>query len=96
MVTSKFIPSGSESTSIVQRIPLSLNSVRAARELRAGMSRETVGSEFGISLRKMEKIASAYGSVPDAVLMGIERLLNDREKLRRLISNLLHQNDLLP
>ena len=80
----------------MQRIRLDVNSIRIARVLRAGVNRATISSEFGISLRNIEKIQSVYGSVSDSLLVGIERVLSDREKLRRLISNLLHRIELLP
>jgi hypothetical protein len=80
----------------MQRIRLDLNSIRAARVLRAGVNQEVVSNEFGISLRNIEKIQSVYGSVSDSLLVGIERVLSDREKLRQLISNLLHRTELLP
>jgi hypothetical protein len=80
----------------MQRIPLNLNSVRAARELRAGANPKNIGNTLGMSLRTMERIETAYEPVPDALLAGIERLLNDREKLRRLVSTLMHRYELLP
>lgn len=79
-----------------QKIPLNLNSVRAVREIRAGRNPRKVSGELGISLRNIDKIESVYGNVPDNLLAGIERLLNDREKLRRLISNLMHRSEFLP
>jgi len=79
-----------------QKLPLNLNSVRAVREIRAGRNPLKVSGELGISLRNIDKIESAYGNVPDSLLAGIERLLTDREKLRRLISNLMHRSEFLP
>jgi hypothetical protein len=80
----------------MQKILLNLNSVRAAREIRAGRNPRKVGGELGISLRNIDRIESVYGGIPDNLLAGIERLLNDREKLRRLISNLMHRSEFLP
>jgi hypothetical protein len=80
----------------MQKILLNLNSIRAAREIRAGRSPRKVSGELGISLRNIDRIESVYGSIPDNLLAGIERLLNDREKLRRPISNLMHRNEFLP
>ena len=80
----------------MHKILLNLNSVRAARELRAGANRRKISGDYGISPANIERIESVYGSVPDNLLAGIERLLNDREKLRRLISNLMHRSELLP
>jgi hypothetical protein len=78
------------------KLLLNLNSVRAARELRAGANRSKVSGEHGISLRDIDRIESEYGSVPDHLLASIERLLADRERLRRLISNLMHRSEFLP
>ena len=75
---------------------LNLNSIQAARELRAGADHERVCGTYGISPRNIERIASTYGAVPDQLLDGIERLIADRERLRRLISNLMHRSELLP
>jgi len=80
----------------MQKLLLSLNSIRAVREIRAGASRRQVCGNLGISPRNIDRIESAYGNVPDTLLAGIERLLSDREKLRRLISNLMHRSELLP
>jgi hypothetical protein len=81
---------------IMQKILLNINSIRAARELRAGASPRKISGDYGISAANIERIESAYGNVPDHLLAGIERLLNDREKLRRLISNLMHRSEFLP
>jgi hypothetical protein len=75
---------------------LNLNSIRAARDLRAGATPRKISGEYGISLANIERIETVYGNVPDNLLAGIERLLNDREKLRRLISNLMHRSEFLP
>lgn len=76
----------------MQRIPMRLNHVRAARELRAGASPDVVGSEFGISRRDMGRIESQYACVPDSLLASIERLLNERDQLRHIISSLMPGN----
>jgi hypothetical protein len=80
----------------MHKILLSLNSVRAVREIRAGASRRKVCGDLGISERNIGRIESAYDNVSDNLLAGIERLLADREKLRRLISNLMHRSEFLP
>lgn len=79
----------------MQKILLNLNSIRAVREIRAGANRRKVSGDLGISLANIDRLESLYGSVPDNLLAGIERLLNDREKLRRLISSLMHRNEFL-
>jgi len=80
----------------MRKLLLSLNSIRALRELRAGANRSKVSDDLGISLRNIDRIESAYDSVPDQLLAGIERLLADRERLRRLVSSLMHRGELLP
>jgi len=74
----------------MQRIPLDLTSVRAARDMRAGKSRDAVQRELGISVITMANIEAVFGDLSDALLAGIERVLNDRERLRKLISDLMH------
>lgn len=78
----------------MRKLLLSLNSVRAVRELRAGASRRRISDEFGISPRNIDRIEAAYDRVSDQLLAGIERLLADRERLRRLVSNLMHRESL--
>ena len=80
--------------SSMRKILLNLNSVRAARDLRSGANPRQIAAEYGISAANMDRIESVYANVPDQLLAGIERLLSDREKLRRLISNLMHRNEL--
>jgi hypothetical protein len=55
---------------------LNLNSIRAARDLRAGATPRKISGEYGISLANIERIETVYGNVPDNLLAGIERLLN--------------------
>jgi hypothetical protein len=80
----------------MRRIALKLNGVRAARKLRSGASRETVSDDFSISSRNIEKIELLYRDIPDALLAAIERVLDDKEKLRRLVSSLLRRDDFEP
>jgi hypothetical protein len=80
----------------MQKLMLNLNSIRAVREIRAGANPRKVGGDLGISLRNIDRIESVYGGIPDNLLAGIERLLSEREKLRRLISNLMHRKEFLP
>jgi len=80
----------------MQKLMLNLNSIRAMREIRAGANPRKVGGELGISSRDIDRIESVYRGIPDNLLAGIERLLSEREKLRRLISNLMHRSELLP
>jgi len=75
------------------RIALHLNSVRAVRRIRAGAPRARVSSDFGLSAGSIERIESSLRDIPDAVLAAIERVLDDKEKLRSLISTLIRHND---
>lgn len=80
----------------MKNLLLNLNSIRAVREIRAGRNPLQVCGNLGISLRNIDRIESLYGAVPDHLLAGIERLLNEREKLRRLVSSLMHRSEFLP
>jgi hypothetical protein len=80
----------------MQKLMLNLNSIRAVREIRAGANPRKVGGDLGISSRNIDRIESVYSGIPDNLLAGIERLLSEREKLRRLISNLMHRSEFLP
>jgi len=80
----------------MQKLLLNINSIRAVRQIRAGENPRKISGELGISLRNIDRIESVYGDVSDNLLAGIERLLNEREKLRRLISNLMHRSEFLP
>jgi hypothetical protein len=68
------------------KIPLDLQTLGAAKKMREGVDRASLTAEFGMSTQGLEHIASTYDGVPDALLAAIERLLKDRDKLRRLIS----------
>jgi len=72
----------------MRRFSLRLNHVQAARELRAGEAPASVGGKLGISKQNMNKICRLYASVPDPLLASIERLLNERDQLRHIISKL--------
>ena len=80
----------------MQKLMLNLNSIRAVREIRAGANPRKVGGDLGISSRNIDRIESVYSGIPDNLLAGIERLLSEREKLRRLVSNLMHRSEFLP
>jgi len=71
------------------RAPLDLNCIRAIRSLRAGKAPEAVRRDLGLSTTNLASIQSTYSTVPDGLLARIERVLNDRERLKRLISDLL-------
>ena len=72
-----------------QRTSIDLDTISIVRSLRAGQSRNALHNKMGVSLSTIEKLESAYQSVPDGLLSSIERLLRDRERLRRLISDLM-------
>jgi hypothetical protein len=71
------------------RKPLDLQSIRAAKQWRSGTGRDEVRSEFGFDERIMDRIEMAYADAPPDLLRIIERLLDDRRKLRKIISTLL-------
>ena len=71
------------------RAPLDLSTIRAARSLRAGKTPDVVRRELGLSVAKITNVQSIYSTVPDGLLARIERVLTDRERLKRLISDLL-------
>ncbi len=71
------------------KLPLDLRSLSAARKIRNGADRADLAIEFGMSIQSLEDITSTYDGVPDSLLTAIERLLKDRDKLRRLISRSL-------
>lgn len=71
------------------RAPLDLNCIHAVRRLRAGTPPDAVQRELGLSQANLMNIQATYANVSDGLLTRIERVLNDRERLRRLISDLL-------
>jgi hypothetical protein len=68
---------------------LDLRSLSAVRKIRGGADRANLAVEFGLSIQSLEEIASSYDGVPDSLLAALERLLQERGKLRRLVSRLL-------
>ena len=79
----------------MRKLLLNLDSIRAVRELRAGANPRQVGGHLGISRRNIDRIESLRRR-SHHLLAGIERLLNEREKLRRLVSTLMHRSEFLP
>ena len=73
----------------MQRIPFNLRSIRVARNLRAGAEHEAIRRTFGMSRCNVQRVEAAYRDIPDALLARIENLMNDRERLRHVISTLL-------
>ena len=65
----------------------------AAKELRKGVDRGEVRSEFGFNECILERIEMAYADASPDLLRIIERLLDDRQKLRKIISALLQDPD---
>jgi hypothetical protein len=71
------------------KLHLDLRSLSAVRKIRDGADRANLAIEFGLSMQTLEDITYSYDGVSDSLLAAIERLLMDRDKLRRLISRSL-------
>lgn len=72
------------------KTPLDLSSIRAVRRIRDGLDSDAVCRDLGISQTRLKHISAAYESVPDDLLSAMERVLTDRERLRRLVNELMH------
>lgn len=73
----------------MERVPFSLQCVRAARLLKSGASREL--ADVGLKPAQLARIESTYAHVPDSLLARVERLLLEREQLKEMISTLLQR-----
>jgi hypothetical protein len=78
------------------KTPLDLPSIRAVRRIREGLDGDAVCRDLGISPARLRHISAAYESVPDDLLSAMERVLTDRERLRRLVDELMHAGVDLP
>jgi len=67
---------------------LDLLSLSVARKIRTGADRESLARELGLTQQNVRDISAAYEGVPNSMLVAIERLLKDRDRLRWLISRL--------
>jgi hypothetical protein len=74
---------------MVAKLHLDLRSLSAVRKIRDGADPADLAIEFGLSMQSLEDITFSYDGVSDSLLVAIERLLKDRDKLRRLISRSL-------
>jgi hypothetical protein len=68
---------------------ISLSQIRALRSIRAGSSLNEVCRLAGMQKNTLREIELAYQNVSDQILGDIERVLREREKLRRLVADLL-------
>ena len=68
---------------------ISLSQIRALRSVRAGSSYKEVCRLAGIQKNTLREIELVYQNVSDQILGDIERVLREREKLRRLVADLL-------
>jgi len=70
---------------------ISLEETRALRSLRSGASLDAVSRRWGMQREALGKLNDTYRNVPDEVLEHLEFVLSDREKLRRLVADLVPQ-----
>ena len=70
---------------------ISLQETRALRSLRSGASLEAASRRWGVQREALGKLDDSYRNVPDELLENLEFVLSDREKLRRLIADLVPQ-----
>jgi len=70
---------------------ISLEETRALRSLRSGASLDAVSRRWGVQREALGELDDTYRNVPDEVLEHLEFVLSDREKLRRLIADLVPQ-----
>lgn len=70
---------------------ISLVETRALRSLRSGAPIDAVSRRWGVQREALGKLDDCYRNVPDEVLEHLELVLSDREKLRRLVADLVPQ-----
>jgi len=70
------------------KLYMQLKEVSLARKMRNGKNPAALAMEIGENEDELDSIASQFSTIPDGVLIALERLLKERRKLRALISQL--------
>ena len=68
---------------------ISLETVKALRTLRSGVAIAEASRRWGVQRDTLAELERFYRNVPDAILRHLETALNDRDKLRRLVADLV-------
>jgi hypothetical protein len=71
--------------------PISLEAVQALRSLRTGTSVADASQFWGVQPEMLSKLERSCRNVPEEILKHLEFALRDRDKLRRLIADLVPQ-----
>ena len=70
---------------------ISLESIKALRSLRSGTSIAEASHRWGVQRETLSQLECFYRNVPEEILKHLEFVLSDRDKLRRLIADLVPQ-----
>ena len=68
---------------------VSLESIKALRSLRSGISIAEASRRWGVQRETLDRLERFYRNVPEEILKHLEGLLSDRDKLRRLVADLV-------
>ena len=70
---------------------ISLETIKALRSLRSGSSVAEASQRWGVQHETLSKLDRFYQNVPEEFLRHLEFALSDRDKLRRLVADLVPQ-----
>lgn len=70
---------------------VSLESIKALRSVRSGTSVAEASHRWGVQSKTLDELERFYRNVPEEILRHLEAVLSDRDKLRRLIADLVPQ-----
>ena len=61
--------------------------------IRSGVARSLLSQRFQIDENRLNAMGAKYANIPDEILFGISRLLDDNARLKSLIADLLAKTD---
>jgi hypothetical protein len=61
--------------------------------IRSGVARSLLSERFQIDENRLNAMGVKYAGIPDDILFGISRLLDDNARLKSLIADLLARTD---
>jgi hypothetical protein len=70
---------------------ISLETIRALRGLRSGMSLDQASRRWNVRPQTLSQLNRNYRNVPEQMLRHLELALSDRDRLRRLVADLVPQ-----
>jgi hypothetical protein len=61
--------------------------------IRSGVARSLLSQRFQMDENRLDAMGAKYANIPDEILFGFSRLLDDNARLKSLIADLLAKTD---